>query len=51
MVQKSQKKVIIIYHGIKEGDEVAFQPESEYEFTIDGVLMYRIMSQFITVKL
>jgi len=41
----------LIYHGIKEGDEVAFQPESEYEFTIDGVLMYRIMSQFITVKL
>ena len=36
---------------VKVGDEVAFQPDSEYEFTVDGVLLYRIMSKFITVKL
>jgi|TARA_R100001463_G_scaffold24890_3_gene59290 hypothetical protein len=41
----------LIKHGVKKGDEVAFQPESEYEFRIDDVLMYRVMSQFITVKL
>ena len=41
----------LIKHGVNKGDEVAFQPESEYEFRIDGVLMYRIMSEFITVKL
>jgi hypothetical protein len=37
--------------GVQQGMKVGFKPESEYEFTIDGVLMYRIMSQFITVKL
>ena len=41
----------LINHGVKVGDEVAFQPDSEYEFTVDGVLLYRIMSKFITVKL
>jgi len=41
----------LLNHGVNEGDEVAFQPESEYEFTVDGVLLYRIMSKFITVKL
>ena len=41
----------LINYGVKVGDEVAFQPDSEYEFTVDGVLLYRIMSKFITVKL
>ena len=41
----------LLSHGVKAGDEVVFQPDSEYEFRIDDILMYRIMSQFITVKL
>jgi|TARA_R110001592_G_scaffold241611_1_gene502016 hypothetical protein len=36
--------------GLKEGDLVGFSPDDEYEFVIDGQRLYRIMSQFITIK-
>ena len=29
-------------HGVSVGDEVMFTPESEYQFTIDGVICYRM---------
>lgn len=37
--------------GINEGDHVAFCPDTEYEFTVDGELLYRIYDSQITMKL
>ena len=34
----------------KEGDLVGFTPFSTYEFIIDGKRLYRVMTQFITIK-
>ena len=36
--------------GLKEGDLVGFSPFDEYEFVLDGQRMYRVMTQFITIK-
>tara|TARA_R100001440_G_C2523142_1_gene119105 strand:+ start:307 stop:885 length:579 start_codon:yes stop_codon:yes gene_type:complete len=36
--------------GLKKGDEVCFQPDSEYAFNIDGEILYRMFSQNITLK-
>jgi len=36
--------------GLKEGDEVSFEPDSEYAFTIDGEKLYRMFTNNITVK-
>jgi len=35
---------------VRQGDLVGFSPESEYEFIIDGERLYRILSNFITIK-
>ena len=35
---------------VKEGDLVGFRPSSEYEFIIDGKRLYRVLSNFITIK-
>ena len=35
---------------VKEGDLIGFRPSSEYEFIIDGEKLYRILSNFITIK-
>jgi hypothetical protein len=32
------------------GDLVGFRPSSEYEFIIDGQRLYRVLSNFITIK-
>jgi hypothetical protein len=37
--------------GLNEGDEVCFQPESEYEFTVDGEKLYRMFTDNITIAL
>lgn len=37
--------------GVAKGDIVCFCPESEYEFDVDGDLMYRIYDHQITMKL
>jgi hypothetical protein len=37
--------------GINNGDTVSFIPESEYEFHVDGELLYRLYDHQITVKL
>jgi hypothetical protein len=35
---------------IKINDLVGFRPGSEYEFVVDGERLYRVMTQFITIK-
>ena len=35
---------------INEGDEVSFQPNSEYMFTINGEKLYRMFTNNITIK-
>jgi hypothetical protein len=37
--------------GIKEGDLVAFKPDGEYEFEIDGETLYRMYDHQVTIKL
>ena len=37
--------------GINPGDKVIFQPDSEYEFFVDGELLYRMYDNNITIKL
>lgn len=36
--------------GLKQGDLIITTPDCEYEFTIDGKLMYRVMNQDIVAK-
>ena len=35
---------------VKKGDLVGFRPNSEYEFIVDGEKLYRVLSNFITIK-
>ena len=35
---------------VSKGDLVGFRPSSEYEFIIDGEKLYRVLSNFITIK-
>ena len=35
---------------VKVNDLIGFRPNSEYEFIIDGERLYRILSNFITIK-
>jgi hypothetical protein len=37
-------------NGFKKNDLVGFAPSSEYEFTIENTLMYRVLKKFITIK-
>jgi len=37
-------------HGVTEQDLVGFKPESEYEFVLDGMKLYRVSSNSITIK-
>ena len=36
--------------GLHKDDLVGFSPDDEYEFVIDGQRLYRVMTQFITIK-
>ena len=38
-------------YGLSEGDTISFQPESEYEFKVEGEKLYRMMTQNICVKM
>ena len=52
-IEKEQDFVGIIKHtdgSFKKGDLVGFTPFSKYEFIIDGKRLYRVMTQFITIK-
>ena len=35
---------------VSKGDLIGFRPSSEYEFIIDGQKLYRVLSNFITIK-
>jgi len=35
---------------VEKNDLVGFRPKSEYEFVIDGERLYRVLSNFITIK-
>ena len=35
---------------VKVNDLVGFRPSSEYEFVVDGERLYRVLSNFITIK-
>ena len=35
---------------VKEGDLIGYKPKTECEFVIDGERMYRVLSNFITIK-
>ena len=35
---------------VEVGDLVGFKPSSEYEFIVDGERLYRVLSNFITIK-
>jgi len=35
---------------VNEGDLIGFTPNSEYEFIVDGQRLYRVLSNFITIK-
>lgn len=41
----------LISKGINAGDTVCFNPDTEYEFTVDDEKLYRIMDHQITIKL
>ena len=35
---------------VEVGDLIGFRPNSEYEFVVDGERLYRVLSNFITIK-
>ncbi len=37
--------------GLNEGDTVVFEPESDYEFTVDGEKLYRMFTNNITMTI
>ena len=38
-------------YGLRVGDKVGFMPDMEYEFTVDGQLMYRLFDHIVTMQL
>ena len=41
----------IVYSDVyKKGDIVGYRPSGEYEFDIDGEKLYRLLTEFITIK-
>ena len=52
-VDKEKPLVGIVKYSdgtVDKGDLIGFRPSSEYEFIIDGQKLYRILSNFITIK-
>ena len=52
-VDKEESCIGIVKHtdgSYKKGDLVGFTPFSTYEFIIDSKRLYRVMTQFITIK-
>lgn len=41
----------LLDRGVNKGDIVCFTPQSEYEFDVDGEVMYRVFDSMITMKL
>jgi len=52
-VDKEKPLVGIVKHTdgtVGKGDLIGFRPSSEYEFIIEGQKLYRLLSNFITIK-
>ena len=52
-VDKEKPLVGIVKHTdgtVDKGDLIGFRPNSEYEFIVDGQKLYRVLSNFITIK-
>ena len=52
-VDKEKPLVGIVKHTdgtVNKGDLIGFRPSSEYDFIIDGQKLYRLLSNFITIK-
>jgi hypothetical protein len=52
-VDKEKPLIGIVKHTdgtVNKGDLIGFRPSSEYEFIIDGQKLYRLLSNFITIK-
>ena len=52
-VEQEESCIGIIKHtdgSYEKGDLVGFTPFSTYEFIVDGKRLYRVMTQFITIK-
>jgi len=50
-LEKPLQGIVKYSDGTTEvGDLVGFRPSSEYEFIIDGERLYRVLSNFITIK-
>ena len=52
-VDKEKPLVGIVKYAdgtVNKGDLIGFRPSSEYEFIIDGQKLYRLLSNFITIK-
>jgi len=50
-VEKPLQGIVKYSDGtVKKNELVGFSPDSEYEFIIDGERLYRILSNFITIK-
>ena len=52
-IETERPLVGIVKHSdgtVEKGSLVGFRPSSEYEFVVDGERMYRILSNFITIK-
>ena len=52
-VDKEKPLVGVVKHTdgtVNNGDLIGFRPSSEYEFIIDGQKLYRVLSNFITIK-
>ena len=41
----------LISKGVNKGDKVYFQPDSEYEYNLDGEKLYRMFTDNITMVL
>ena len=50
-LEKSLQGIVKYSDGtVEEGELVGFRPSSEYEFIVDGERLYRVLSNFITIK-
>ena len=52
-IEKEKNLVGVVKYSdgtVSEGDLVGFTPNSKYEFIIEGQKLYRLLSQFITIK-
>ena len=49
--EKPLQRIVKYSDGtVGEGNLIGFRPKSEYEFVIDGERLYRVLSNFITIK-